>query len=100
MKRLGRFASRWSCAAALTLPAVSCASRGESSSDTQPSSPPVASCTGRKRAAALALPGGGGGERGRGRDPPPAVEPAGALVHRAEEVGGLGEILQGKLEEQ
>ncbi len=41
MNRLGRCARRCSCATALMVPAVSLASKGETSSDTQPSTPPV-----------------------------------------------------------
>ena len=41
MKRLGRPAWRWSPLAAVMVPAVSWASRGETSNDTQPSTPLV-----------------------------------------------------------
>ena len=50
--RLARSPCRWMRAAASMLPAVSAASSGDSSIDTQPSTPSVASNTGRNRSAA------------------------------------------------
>ena len=64
MNRLGRCARRCSCATASMVPAVSFASKGETSSDTQPSTPPV------------------------------------RVVDRTEQVGGLDQILERKLEKQ
>ena len=52
MRKLGRPARAWSALAAARVPAVSRASRGETSRDTQPSTPSVRSWIGRKRSAA------------------------------------------------
>jgi hypothetical protein len=52
MKRLGRAARAWRALAAARVSAVLRASRGETSSDTQPSTPFVRSWIGRKRSAA------------------------------------------------
>ena len=52
MKRLGRSARAWRALAAARVPAVLRASKGETSKDTQPSTPSVRSWIGRKRSAA------------------------------------------------
>ncbi len=53
MKRLARSAWRWSSLAAATVPAVSFASKGETSNDTQPSTPSVLFVNRRKQIGGL-----------------------------------------------